>query len=92
MAKRKVEIGSVLKGKKKDDGSFAPDCIKIRGDHQLRDGEYLNLETKEQALADIERGVNERGLRPESAEKMRDYIEKNWKPFVRFRITVLRDQ
>jgi hypothetical protein len=80
MATKKVEIGSVIKGR---DGK--PDYISIRGDHVLKDNDKLRLESKAMQLADLEKAVAAGKLSAEIGDKIREGINKT-PDFVRFKI------
>ena len=78
---KKVTVGSVVKGK---DGK--PDYIKVRGEHILRDGDFLNLESKASQLASLEKGIESGKISEDFAEKIRERLERI-PDFVRFEIT-----
>lgn len=84
--KRKTVIGSVVKGR---DGK--PDYIKVRGTHVLKDGQFLNLETKDAQLASAEAAFVAKKLSAEVLGKIKDRVGKI-PDFVRFEVTTLEDQ
>lgn len=90
--KRKVIIGSVIKGRQDEaTGKLKADYIKVNGEHTLRDGQYLNLENKEYQLKSLEDAVSAGKLSEEVATKIRANIERI-PDFVRFQITTLIDE
>lgn len=89
MAKRKVFIGDIVKGKKDEaTGVTKPDYLKVRGDHTLRDGQYLNLESKKQQLDSLNEAVAKGRLSAEVAEEIKAKIEKT-PDFVRFAVSTM---
>jgi len=86
MAKKRIDIGSVIKSKEPG----KPDYIKVNADVVLKKGQYLNLESKAQRLASLSEAVNNGKLSNEIADKIRENVEKT-PDFVRFMISYLRD-
>lgn len=85
---RKV-LGSVCKGKAGAPGEpNAPDYIKVFGDHVLRDGQFLSLESPAQQLAGAEKATAEGRLHPDILEKIKAKIAKI-PAYVRFEIVSL---
>lgn len=84
--KRKVTIGSVVKGR---DGKA--DYIKINGDHVLNNGQFLNLESKQSQLESLDKALAEGKLTEEIVDTMRERIEKI-PDFVRFSVTTMVEQ
>lgn len=81
MAKSKrVTIGSVMKSQK--DGKF---YIKVNGEHKLSDGQYLNLESKEDRIQSLDKAVEEGKLSEEKAREIRVSIDKT-PAFVKFNV------
>ena len=96
--KRKIILGAVIKGR---DGK--PDYIKVNGDHLVKDGMYLNLDTRTSQLESLNAAVMNGKLQEETAAKIRETIEKvPWytpptekepaKGFVRFQISALIEE
>lgn len=65
-----------------------PDSLKVYGNHTLLDGQYLNLESKAQQLANLEKGVASGKLTGDVVEKIRERINKT-PDFVRFDVIKL---
>lgn len=87
MAKRrKVVVGSVVKGRE-----GKPDYIKVSNDVHLKQGQFLNLETKAAQLKSLEEAVLANKLSPEIGEKIKAQIEKT-PDFVRFQVTLMVDE
>lgn len=85
MAKSKrVVIGSVIKSKDKG----KPDYVKIRGDHALKDGQTLRLESKQSQLDSVEAAFAAGKLSDSAAQMIRERINK-MPDFVRFEIVSL---
>jgi len=80
MAWKREIIGKVLKGK---DGKA--DYIQIKQNVTLKEGEYLNLESKKQQLDKVNDLLQEGILSSENALKASERIEK-MPDFVRFEI------
>lgn len=78
--KRSV-IGSVVKSKE----AGKPDYIKVNGAHVLKDGQYLNLESKTFQLASLEEAIKAGKLSGDMANSARERINKI-PDFVRFQI------
>lgn len=85
MARKKLTVGSVVKGQ-----NGKPDYIKISRDVVLKQGEYLNLESKKQQLESAEAAHAAGKLSAEILEKIKARLEK-MPDFVRFEISVLRE-
>lgn len=83
--KRKL-IGSVVKGK---DGK--PDYIKVRGAHVLKDGQYLNLESKTKQLESLNEAEKAKKISSELAAKIRERISRI-PDFVRFEVVTLEEE
>ena len=84
MAKKRLDVGKVLKGK---DGK--PDYIQINQDVSLTKGMFLNLETKAQAIESLETAIKNGKISDEVEPKIRERIEKGFPTFVRFAIYTL---
>lgn len=84
MAKKRLDVGAVLKGKE-----GKPDYIKIDNDITLTKGMFLNLENKAQAIASLESAIADGKLSQEVGDKARERIEKNHPDFKRFSIYTL---
>lgn len=82
----RTTVGSVVKGK---DGK--PDYIKISKDVMLKQGDYLNLESKAQQLKSIKEAVDAGKLSGEVAERVMENVEKI-PEFVRFSIVRIEKQ
>jgi len=80
MASKRKVIGSVVRGKE-----GKPDYIKVRGTHVLKDGQFLNLESKDQQLASLDAAVASKKVSVETAAGVRERINKI-PDFVRFEI------
>jgi hypothetical protein len=90
-SKRKL-IGSIVKGKAGKPGEPSkPDYIKVRGEHVLKDGQFLNLESKAQQLASLEAAVAAKKLSEEVASGIRERINKI-PDFVRFEIIAIEKE
>lgn len=92
--KRRMVVGSVLKNSKT--GNF---YIKVNGDHQLHDKQFLNLDNRKTQLQSLENAVSEGKLSEDIAEKARERINKvpwadkeNKEGFVQFEISVMVEQ
>lgn len=68
---RKVTIGSIVKSK---DGTGK--YIKVRNGVTLKEGQYINVESKAELLAKLEQALSNGKISAETAEKQRGYIEK----------------
>lgn len=87
MAKyRRTNVGSIVKGK--DGGA---DYIKISKDIMLKQGDFLNLESKAQQLKSVQEAVSNGKLSGEVAETIMENIEKI-PDFVRFSIVRIEKQ
>lgn len=75
-------IGSVIKGK---DGK--PDYIKISQDVTLKQGQYVNLESKKARLDSLTKAESEGKLSADLVTKIRSILDKE-PEFVRFSLTV----
>ena len=84
--KKRVVVGSIVKSKEKG----KPDYIKVRGDHKLTDGQFINLESAASQLASLEASVAAGKIDEEFAQKIRDRIEKI-PSFVRYEMVMLVD-
>jgi hypothetical protein len=80
MAYKRTVIGSIVKGK---DGK--PDYIKMSADVTLKQGDFLNLESKASQLKGLEAAVANGKLSGEIAETIKERLEKI-PEFVRFQI------
>lgn len=88
MAKyKRTVIGSVVKNKE----AGKPDYIKVNGAHVLKDGQFLNLETKAAQLASLDEAVKAGKLSGEVAESARERINKI-PDFVRFQIVAVEKE
>ena len=88
----KVTLGSIIKGKKDEaTGKAKPDYIKIRGDHFLKDGDIINLESKAQALESLEKAVAGGKLSADMASDIRAKVEKT-PDWVRFNMIKYTDK
>lgn len=90
MAKtRRVYFGKILKGGEKD-GKKKPDFMAIDKDIQLKEGEFVNLESKELRLQELQESVEAGRLTQEKAD---DFAEKARKQSdrVRFSLYVVRE-
>jgi hypothetical protein len=95
MAKTKrIRLGSVIKGK---DGK--PDYIKVYirdkdgkpGNYVLKDGQYLNLESKAQQLRDIAYLSENGKIDAETAKYLKEKAEK-MADFVRFEVVAVEEK
>ena len=87
MAKyKRTNIGSVVKGK--DGGA---DYIKISKDITLKQGDFLNLESKAQQMKSVQEAVTSGKLSGEVAETIMENLEKI-PDFVRFQIVRIEKQ
>lgn len=85
MAKyKRTVVGSVI-ASKKDDKSF---YIKVNGDHVLKSGQYLNLETKAGQLASLESAVAAGKLTGDAEKGARERISKI-PDFVKFQVVAV---
>lgn len=95
----RTKVGSILKGKQEEgedgkplfkDGKpvMKPDSFKVYGNHTLLDGQYLNLESKAEALKNLEKGIANGKLSADVAAKIRERIDKT-PDFVRFDVVKL---
>lgn len=88
MAKyRRTVIGSVVKNKE----AGKPDYIKVNGAHVLKDGQFLNLESKATQLASLDDAVKAGKLSGDVAEAARERINKI-PDFVRFQIVAVEKE
>lgn len=81
MAKKRITLGSIVKGK---DGK--PPYIKVNKDAVLKSGQYLNLENKQYQLDSLSKAVAEGKVKEETAEQVKERIEK-MPDFVLFEVT-----
>lgn len=95
----RVKVGSILKGKQEEGEDGKPlfkdgkpvmkqDSFKVYGNHTLLDGQYLNLESKKDQLANLEKGIATGKLSGDVAAQIRARIEKT-PDFVRFDVVKL---
>ena len=90
--KRKVIIGSIIKGRVDEaTGKTKPDYIKVNGEHVLRNGDYLNLETKASQIESLNAAVAAGKLQEATAAKIRESIDKI-PDFVRFQVSRLIEE
>lgn len=88
MAKyKRTTIGSIVKSKE----NGKPDYIKVNGAHVLKDGQFLNLESKAFQLASLEEAVKAGKLSGDAAEQARARIN-NIPDFVRFTIVAVEKE
>lgn len=80
MAYKRTTIGSIVKGKE-----GKPDYVKISKDVTLKQGDFLNLESKASQLKSVNEAVQSGKLSGEVAESIIENIEKI-PDFVRFQI------
>ena len=86
---KKTQVGSICKSKE-DSRRF---YLRIRNDEKapdsitLRKGQYLNLESKEHQLEDLDKALSEERLSSDFAAKRRESIEKI-PDFVMFSVSV----
>lgn len=85
MAKKRVQVGSIIKGQ---DGK--PDYIKINNDVVLTKGQYINMENKAQKIAGIKFAISKNKLSDEKGNEMIEKAEK-MPDFVRFELYFLKD-
>jgi len=83
--KRKV-IGSVVKGREGKN-----DYIKVRGTHVLKDGQFLNLESKATQLKKLDEAVAANKLSADLAETIKTRVNKI-PDFVRFEVVTLEEE
>jgi hypothetical protein len=76
MAKNRIVIGSLTKGKTKEDGSKDPNYIKINKDIALKKGQFVKLETQKAQLESLEAAVTREVISEDYAAKQREYIQK----------------
>lgn len=74
MAKKKVIIGSVVKSK--DFDKTKETYIKIRGEHTLKDGQTLSVQSPKEQLASAENAMKEGKLSEDLFEKIKARLEK----------------
>lgn len=87
MAKyKRTNVGSVVKGK---DGK--PDYIKISRDVVLKQGDYLNLESKALQTKNVEDAVASGRMSAETAESIMSKVNEI-PEFVRFQIVKIEKQ
>lgn len=87
MAKKRLVVGSVVKGKNEGDSDY----IKIRKNITLREGEILNLSSKKQQIAQARAAIEAGKLSPDMGEEILERLEKI-PDFVRFEISKLVDK
>lgn len=85
MAKKKLTFASVVKGK---DGKA--DYIKISRDVVLKQGEFVNLDSKAQQLDSLKKANKDGKLSDEIYEKLKARAE-TIPEFVRFELSVFRE-
>jgi len=87
MAKwKRLVVGSIVKGK---DGKA--DYLKVSKDIVLKQGDYLNLESKAAQLKNLEEAVANGKLQEEVADKVRETVN-SIPDFVRFQVVRLEKQ
>lgn len=89
MAKKKlkrVKVGAIVKGRE-----GKPDYLKVYGDHVIKDGQYLNLESKAQQLANLEQALANKKLSADVVEAMKAKVNKI-PDFVRFEVVTLVEE
>jgi len=86
MALKRKTIGSIVKGRE-----GKPDYIKVRGAHVLKDGQFLNLESKAQQLANLDAAVAANKMSNETATKIKERVNKI-PDFVRFEVITLEEE
>lgn len=79
MAKKKLNVGSVLIRK---DGSH---YIKINGNHNISDGQFLNLENEKTQLAQIDYKLKQGWIDEAAAEKQKEQVRTYWNAPVKTR-------
>lgn len=84
--KRRVVIGEVQKTK---DGTGT--YIKIKKDTVLKQGQYLNVESKKKQLENLEAAVQNGKISAENAAKARERINKI-QDFVLFEVSYMEDR
>jgi aminoglycoside/choline kinase family phosphotransferase len=92
--KRKVTIGSILKGR---DGK--PDYIKVTPEFEKIFGKYINLENEKTQLADLDKAVADEKLSEDYAQTRKEQVSQFWnkdtqfgkklKEVIRFQLTAL---
>lgn len=88
MAKKKrVVVGSVVKGKEKGDSDY----IKIRKNITLKEGEILRLESKAQQISQLKEAIEGGKLSGDLGAEIMERLEKI-PDFVRFEISRLEDK
>lgn len=71
MASKRVKVGSLLRAK--DGGGV---YFKANADFDLKKGETLNVATKKEQIASLEKAVAEGKLNPEKAAEIRAIVEQ----------------
>lgn len=83
---KRVTIGSILKSK----DATKPDYVKIKTDVTLKKDQTLRLESQKFQLASLEEAVAAGKVKPDTAEVIKERIEK-MPTWVRFEIVMLEE-
>jgi hypothetical protein len=86
MSKRRFYFGKILKG-----AEGKPDFVAIDKDITLKEGEFVNLESKTQRLKELEDSVSAGRLSQEKAEDIASKVNKQ-SDRVRFSMYVVRER
>lgn len=72
MAKKTVNIGSINKTKE------GRRYIKVRGDHVLKDGQFLNLENEKTQLEQVDFALSKEYITEDKAAERKAQIKSYW--------------
>jgi CRISPR/Cas system-associated endoribonuclease Cas2 len=85
MAKKRFYFGKILKG-----AEGKPDFLVIDKDITLKEGQFVNLESKKQRLDDLQESVSNGRLSEETASSLREKVNK-LSDRVRFSLYIVRE-
>lgn len=88
MAKyKRTVVGSIIKNKDAKKGDY----LKVTGTHVLKNGQYLNLESKASQLASLDSAVADGKISGDNAAAARERISKI-PDFVRFQVVAVEKE
>lgn len=89
MAKKYTNVGYVSKGKVVD-GKQMPDYIKVTNSVTLKEGSFLNLDSKKSREDGIKYRLSQGWITEEQAQKQLEGLSK-WADYKRFEITLVEE-
>jgi hypothetical protein len=89
MAKKYTNVGYISKGRVKD-GKQMPDYIKVTNNVTLKEGSFLNLESKKTREEGIKYRLSQGWITEEQAQKQMEGLSK-WADYKRFDIVLVEE-